>query len=122
MALQPLKLTTLHAVYDGVLEKMVDNAMTKVYVDLQDRKTLDKARKVTLTMEFKPKIAADQGQVYLSEVLSKFNVKTNLPDQSFDITALPCAEDGTIEFNALMPRNPRQNTLPLDSETEHDEQ
>lgn len=99
MSLDPLTLENLKDFDGGSLANLVDMGIQQVSVDLLNRPELDKVRKVTIQLEFKP--VADGKE--LDHVVTTAQVKVTVPNRETRVNTLIPARRGGLEFNASHP-------------------
>lgn len=98
---QELKLENLHEYDQGALAVMFNQAVRQVYLDMDDRPLLKKARKVSIEFSFVP--GSNAGD--LDEIVTETKIK-----QSYvNILAPSKANGGSIMFD---PDTRRTRTLP----------
>lgn len=104
---QELKLENLHEYDQGALAVMFNQAVRQVYLDMDDRPLLKKARKVSIEFSFVP--GSNAGD--LDEIVTETKIKLAIPDkQSYvNILAPSKANGGSIMFD---PDTRRTRTLP----------
>jgi hypothetical protein len=106
-----LTLITLGNLQGGAFGPVVDQAISDVLKDCDDRPSLEKARKVVIEIEFVP--AADDGVRALGAVAVEASVKKSIPAQKTRTEFLGVNVvdngDGVIGIEALLPE--RQDNL-----------
>lgn len=111
MAAKKLTAESLGIVGDGVLKDLLNLAIEKVAVDVEDRGTDGKARTIELSIEFAPQVNA--GKVYGVGV--DFSVKTKVPAHRTNqyIMEVQPTRGGAAQFvfNPESADDPAQHTL-----------
>lgn len=120
MSLKKFDFATLQEVHYGALNREIDSALRKAYLDCDDRPAVGTARKVTLTISMKP-VAGDDGR--LCNVDVDFDVKNAMPSKGVSVRMKPVLSDGdggSLHFQPEVPENPNQEPLsfPRDPEDE----
>lgn len=112
MSLQQLTLENLHEYDQGSVAVLFDRAMRSIYLDLEDRPRLNKARKVSIELSLKPD---DLGEDLL-DVIAECKVRVSIPDREARVNKL-CSSPkaGSLLFNPDSARA-AQSTLPFDVE------
>jgi hypothetical protein len=91
---------------EGALQESVDSALKRIHADLKDRPTLDKARKLQITLDFVPNALHD-GSIDLEDVRVGFKVKISTPDLGpVQVQMIP-KNDGLV-FHPDVPEDPKQ--------------
>lgn len=114
MALKKFDFDGLKEVHYGAINKEIDNAIRKAYLDCDDRPGVGAARTVTLTIKMKPNMD-DGGR--LANVEVDFKVKAAMPEKGVGVLMKPVVDDngGGLMFQPEIPDNPNQNPLPFDN-------
>lgn len=102
----PLILENLHEFDGGSLAHLFDRGARDIYLDLDDRAKLKKARKLTIEISFTP--SQDEGELEEVEVSGK--VKLSIPDHETRVnTILPSRQSQGMVFDG---GSRRTTTLP----------
>lgn len=101
--------TTLPLLADGALAESVDSALRRIHNDLVDRPTLDKPRKVQITLEFIPN-ALHANATDLEDVRVGFKVKAVTPDLGpVQVQMVP--KNNGLMFHPDVPEDPHQMSV-----------
>lgn len=112
MSLMPLTVNELTEFAGGQLAVALNEKLRKIYLDLDNRPRLDKARKLTLEITFKP----DEVENQLVGVEVDVQVKEAIPGLSVSTQYLvPNPETGCLMFNPISARADHP-TLPFKDE------
>ena len=115
-AKQTLSAATLHRLDDGLVGKVIDEALQKILTDCEDRPGLGKARKVTVEIELKPEL--DERSNALRGVDSTVVVKASIPATGTRTEFLYTSYDTSgKKVDAALP-NSHQDGINFDSERE----
>lgn len=110
MAAMKLTAESLGIVGEGLLNDLLNVAIEKIAVDVEDRGADEKARVITLEIEFQPKV--HNGKVYGVGV--DFAVKSKVPahrTNQYVMEVQPTRNGAQFVFNPESADNPKQRTL-----------
>jgi hypothetical protein len=110
MALEQFTAAALATIDGGRLREALDLELRRCQVDCADRPALEKARKITLSIDLTP-VQADDG-ADLDSIDVQFAVDSKLPRKRSKAYNMRAAE-GTLLFNELSPEEVHQGTLDL---------
>jgi hypothetical protein len=108
MGLLKFDVKNWHELDNGRLARAVEQAIRKIVADCIDRPGLDSARKLGLTLTFKP-FADDLGDVVAVNL--DFEVKTSVPSTGREGLSLGVQKNGDLIFNTSAPDNVAQSTI-----------
>jgi hypothetical protein len=108
MGLLKFDVKNWHELDNGRLAIAVEKAIRRIVADCRDRPGLDNARKMTLTLTFKP-FADDLGDVV--SINLDFDVKTAVPSTGREGLSLGVQKDGQLTFSTHSPDNVAQTTV-----------
>jgi len=109
-----LKLTTLNVdtviLFDPRIRELIDRELRKVSLDLWDRPTEKKARKLTIEMAFVPVPETSNGVVSCDQGRMVLKVKTTTPHYATIDFPVEVTKAG-MRFNADCPDSLNQHTM-----------
>lgn len=113
---QTLSASNLHKLDDGLVGRVVDDALQKALSDCEDRPSLNKIRKVTIEVELKPRF--DDRSSALKGVDTTVQVKASVPATGMRTEFLYTSHDTSAgKVNAALP-NSHQDGIDFNSERE----
>lgn len=107
MPLKPFDFKALTELDDGRIGKTIDQALDRMYADLDDRPLSDKERSITLKISLAP-VADDKG--LLDDVDVAFKIVEKVPQRESKTYRMQ-ARNGALLFNEMSPDDPDQQTL-----------
>lgn len=110
MPMELLKCKSLTELADGACAIAVDHEIQRVVKDMLDRPTLDKPRKVQLTLEFRPN-ALHENATDLEDVRVGFKVKASIPDYGPVQVQMTPKQDGSLVFHPSVNEDPNQSHI-----------
>lgn len=121
-----LTLETLHEFDGGSLAILFNQALRNIYLDLEDRSMLKKARRLSVELMLTPLIDEKSGRADLAEIRMDARISVKIPNKETHTNILaPSSKEGGLMFEPASRHTrtlPGQNSLPLeDAEADSDE-
>jgi len=109
MALRTFEAKTLDLIEGGRISKALSNEIQKAVMDVRDRPFEKKPRKVTLTVLIAP-LEVETGTADVENADVSFDLSNRYPSRKLK-TVMSVRPNGTLLFNDLSPRDPKQKTI-----------
>lgn len=104
--IEKFTLASLAQIDQGRIREAFEQAMRRCEFDCRDRPAIEDARKVTLTVELKPRSASGD----LESVDVKFAIKDAIPTRRSDVYNMRAVRGGLV-YNEMSSEDVRQMTI-----------